>query len=142
MFIDADDIFLPGRIDLMANCYQKDSNVEIVIGQIGRGVSGEWKPVPTHEAMCKDMKVNLAQSPEIMQSIDREQNYLALTLNHCALMRILYFVRSIPLLFKPIVRLRIFKCYQKLSMVIMKSKDRLRNVEQQNFLPICLMLGS
>ncbi|MCD8821702.1 glycosyltransferase family 2 protein [Staphylococcus gallinarum] len=69
MFIDADDIFLPGRIDLMANCYQKDSNVEIVIGQIGRGVSGEWKPVPTHEAMCKDMKVNLAQSPEIMQSI-------------------------------------------------------------------------
>lgn len=69
MFLDADDIFLPDRIDLMANYYQKDSNVDIVIGQIGRGVDGEWQPVPTHEVMRKDMKVNLAQSPEIMQSI-------------------------------------------------------------------------
>ncbi|MCG7339817.1 glycosyltransferase family 2 protein [Staphylococcus sp. ACRSN] len=69
MFLDADDIFLPSRIDLMAENYQKDENVEIVIGQIGRGASGDWKPIVTHEVLRENKIVNLAQCPEMMQSI-------------------------------------------------------------------------
>lgn len=69
MFLDADDQFLPGRLDQMINYYESDQNVDIVIGQIGRGVNGDWKVVPTHEEINRNAMVTLAQAPEILQSI-------------------------------------------------------------------------
>ena len=69
MFLDADDQFLPSRIDFMADYYQKDENVDIVIGQIARDSHGTWQPIYSHQAIQKLEKVNLAQCPEMMQSI-------------------------------------------------------------------------
>ena len=69
MFLDADDQFLPGRLDKMIDYYERNQEVDIVIGQIGRGVHGDWKIVPTHEEMNREALVSLAQAPEILQSI-------------------------------------------------------------------------
>ncbi|PTI38859.1 glycosyltransferase family 2 protein [Staphylococcus succinus] len=69
MFLDADDEFLPSRIDFMADYYQQDEHVDIVIGQIARENNGEWQTIATHHAIQKQEKVSLAQCPEIMQSI-------------------------------------------------------------------------
>ncbi|SCS24858.1 glycosyltransferase family 2 protein [Staphylococcus caeli] len=69
MFLDADDQFLPSRIDFMADYYQKDENVDIVIGQIARDSHDTWHPIYSHQAIQKLEKVNLAQCPEMMQSI-------------------------------------------------------------------------
>lgn len=69
MFLDADDQFLPSRIDYMADYYLKDEAVDLVIGQIGRGKDGEWQHIPTHKGLNKFEKVNLAQCPEVLQSI-------------------------------------------------------------------------
>ncbi|MBF7017734.1 glycosyltransferase family 2 protein [Staphylococcus durrellii] len=69
MFLDADDQFLPSRIDYMADYYIKDEAVDIVLGQIGRGKDGEWQSIPTHKGLNKFEKVNLAQCPEVLQSI-------------------------------------------------------------------------
>ncbi|UDI78960.1 glycosyltransferase family 2 protein [Staphylococcus taiwanensis] len=69
MFLDADDQFLPGRLDKMIDYYVRNKEVDIVVGQIGRGVNGDWKIVPTHEEMNREDIVTLAQAPEILQSI-------------------------------------------------------------------------
>ena len=69
MFLDADDEFLPSRIDFMADYYQQDDNVDIVIGQIGREKDGDWQTIYSHQAIQKIDKVNLAQCPDMMQSI-------------------------------------------------------------------------
>lgn len=69
MFLDADDEFLPARIDLMAKRYEQNDDVEIVIGQTGRDYHGEWRTFPTHEAIKKDEVVNLTQCPAMLQSI-------------------------------------------------------------------------
>src|SRR5699024_5308856 len=45
IFLDADDEFLPNRIDAMADYYQQGEHVDIVLGQIGRLNKGEWKVV-------------------------------------------------------------------------------------------------
>ena len=69
MFLDADDEFLPSRIDFMADYYQRDENVDIVIGQIARENNGDWQSIYSHEAIKKLDTVNIAQCPEVMQSI-------------------------------------------------------------------------
>ncbi|GEP79125.1 glycosyltransferase family 2 protein [Staphylococcus carnosus] len=69
MFLDADDEFLPSRIDLMARRYEANDDVEIVVGQTGRDYHGEWRTFPTHEEIKKDEVVNLTQCPAILQSI-------------------------------------------------------------------------
>ncbi|NWK84861.1 glycosyltransferase family 2 protein [Staphylococcus sp. GSSP0090] len=69
MFLDADDEFLPSRIDFMADYYQRDVNVDIVIGQIGREKDGDWQTIYSHQPIQKLDKVNLGQCPEMMQSI-------------------------------------------------------------------------
>ncbi|GGB86398.1 glycosyltransferase family 2 protein [Staphylococcus nepalensis] len=69
IFLDADDEFLPNSIDAMADYYQQDEHVDIVLGQIGRLNKGEWKGVYTHKPIQKFDKVNLAQCPEMIQSI-------------------------------------------------------------------------
>ncbi|MDY5059851.1 glycosyltransferase family 2 protein [Staphylococcus simulans] len=69
MFLDADDEFLPSRIDVMARRYEQNDDVEIVIGQTGRDYHGEWRTFPTHEEIKKDEVVNLAQCPAMLQSI-------------------------------------------------------------------------
>ncbi len=69
MFLDADDEFLPSRIDFMADYYQRDENVDIVIGQIARENNGDWQSIYSHEAIKKLETVNIAQCPEVMQSI-------------------------------------------------------------------------
>lgn len=43
LFLDADDEFLPSRIDLLVEAFQKNEETDVVIGQIARGVNGEWK---------------------------------------------------------------------------------------------------
>ena len=53
----------------MIDYYERNQEVDIVIGQIGRGVHGDWKIVPTHEEMNREALVSLAQAPEILQSI-------------------------------------------------------------------------
>jgi hypothetical protein len=40
-----------------------------VIGQIGRGLNGDWKVIPTHEDIHREAIVSLAEAPEILQSI-------------------------------------------------------------------------
>ena len=69
MFLDADDQFLPGRLDKMIDYYERNQEVDIVIGQIGRGVQGDWKIIPTHEEINRESLVSLAEAPEILQSI-------------------------------------------------------------------------
>lgn len=69
MFLDADDEFLTSRIDFMADFYQKAEDVDIVLGQIAKGKHGEWQPIYTHQEIQKLEKVELAQCPDIMQSI-------------------------------------------------------------------------
>ncbi|HJE01512.1 glycosyltransferase family 2 protein [Staphylococcus auricularis] len=69
MFIDADDEFLTSRIDLMADAFEEDSNIDIVVGQLGRDYHGEWKAIPTHQPIQKHEKVTFAQCPELLQSI-------------------------------------------------------------------------
>lgn len=69
MFLDADDEFLPSRIDFMADYYQQDDDVDIVIGQIGREKDGDWQTIYSHQAIQKLDKVNLGQCPDMMQSI-------------------------------------------------------------------------
>src|SRR5699024_1193220 len=69
MFLDADDEFLTSRIDFMANYYQKNEDVDIVLGQIAKGKYGDWQPIYTHKEIQKLEKVTLAQCPDMMQSI-------------------------------------------------------------------------
>ncbi|ERF49103.1 glycosyltransferase family 2 protein [Staphylococcus arlettae] len=69
MFLDADDEFLPSRIDYMADYYLKNDDVDIVLGQLGRERHGEWQTIPTHTEINKFDTVNLAQCPAILQSI-------------------------------------------------------------------------
>ena len=69
MFLDADDEFLPNSIDAMADYFQQDEHVDIVLGQIGRLNKGAWQSFYTHQPIQKFDKVNLAQCPEMMQSI-------------------------------------------------------------------------
>ena len=38
----------------MIDYYERNQEVDIVIGQIGRGVHGDWKIVPTHEEMNRE----------------------------------------------------------------------------------------
>ena len=69
MFLDADDQFLPGKMDQMIQYYEKNDHLDIVIGQIGRGMHGDWKVIPTHEDIHREAMVSLAEAPEILQSI-------------------------------------------------------------------------
>lgn len=69
MFLDADDQYLPSRIDAMIQTYENHEETDIVIGQIGRDVHGEWKVFPTHEEIKRDEVVTLERNPEILQSI-------------------------------------------------------------------------
>lgn len=69
MFLDADDEYLPSRIDAMIKTFENHSETDIVIGQIGRDVHGEWKVFPTHEEIKRDEVVTLERNPEILQSI-------------------------------------------------------------------------
>ena len=69
LFLDADDEFLPSRIDLLVEAFQKNEETDVVIGQIARGVNGEWKVIPTHEDIVEDALVTLDRKPEIVQSI-------------------------------------------------------------------------
>ncbi|MDU2099097.1 MAG: glycosyltransferase family 2 protein, partial [Staphylococcus sp.] len=69
MFLDADDQFLPGKMDQMIQYYEKNEHLDIVIGQIGRGLNGDWKVIPTHEDIHREAIVSLAEAPEILQSI-------------------------------------------------------------------------
>ncbi|KKI64341.1 glycosyltransferase family 2 protein [Staphylococcus cohnii] len=69
MFLDADDVFLPNSIDAMADYFHQDEHVDIVLGQIGRLNNGTWQSFYTHQPIQKFDKVNLAQCPEMMQSI-------------------------------------------------------------------------
>ena len=47
----------------------KNEHLDIVIGQIGRGLNGDWKVIPTHEDIHREAIVSLAEAPEILQSI-------------------------------------------------------------------------
>ena len=69
MFIDADDEFLPSRIDAMAKYMERDEGVDIVIGQLARDMHGTWSPIKTHEALRKFELVHLREFPDVMQSI-------------------------------------------------------------------------
>ena len=53
----------------MIDYYERNQEVDIVIGQIGRGVQGDWKIIPTHEEINRESLVSLAEAPEILQSI-------------------------------------------------------------------------
>ena len=53
-----------------------------MIGQIGRGLNGDWKVIPTHEDIHREAIVSLAEAPEILQSIDQVASYSKLNLIH------------------------------------------------------------
>ena len=69
LFLDADDEFLPSRIDLMVNAFNKNKETDVVIGQMARDVNGEWQVISTHQSMVKDAIVTLDRKPDILQSI-------------------------------------------------------------------------
>ncbi|WP_367081060.1 glycosyltransferase family 2 protein [Staphylococcus capitis] len=69
LFLDADDEFLPSRIDLMVEAFQKNEETDVVIGQMGRGINGDWKVIPIHDDIVLDELVTLDRKPEILQSI-------------------------------------------------------------------------
>ena len=52
----------------MIDYYERNQEVDIVIGQIGRGVKGDWKIIPTHEEINRESLVSF-EAPEILQSI-------------------------------------------------------------------------
>ena len=86
-----------GRLDKMIDYYERNQEVDIVIGQIGRGVKGDWKIIPTHEEINRESLVSLAEAPEIYNLLGLVENYLILNLVHYVLMKTLCFVKSIPL---------------------------------------------
>ena len=68
-----------------------------MIGQIARGVNGEWKVIPTHEDIVEDALVTLDRKPEIMQSIGPGRSCSVLSTQDYVLMKMSYFVRNIHL---------------------------------------------
>ena len=52
-----------------------------MIGQIGRGLNGDWKVIPTHEDIHREAIVSLAEAPEILQS-NQVASYSKLNLIH------------------------------------------------------------
>ena len=69
LFLDADDEFLPSRIDLMVEAFQQNVETDIVIGQIARDINGEWKVISAHKSIVTNELVTLDCKPEILQSI-------------------------------------------------------------------------
>lgn len=69
LFLDADDQFLPKSIDKMINHFEKQQEVDIVVGQLVRHVKNEWQPISTHEEINHNATVSLAESPALLQSI-------------------------------------------------------------------------
>lgn len=122
MFLDADDEFLPSRIDFMADYYQQDDNVDIVIGQIGREKDGDWQTIYSHQAIQKLDKVNLAQCPDMMQSIGPALKCLTPNLQTYASMKMWCSVKNILLLLMHIKKHMIFNYYLILCMVITSKK--------------------
>ena len=43
LFLDADDEFLPSRIDLMVDAFKKNKETDIVIGQMARKLTANGK---------------------------------------------------------------------------------------------------
>src|SRR5699024_5295857 len=56
-------------IDAMADYFQQDEHVDIVLGQLGSLNKGASQSFNTHQPIHKFDKVNLAQCPDMMQSI-------------------------------------------------------------------------
>ena len=91
---------------------------------MAREVNGEWQVISTHQSMVKDAIVTLDRKPDILQSIDLEQNYLARSMPDYVLMKMSFSVKNIPLLSKRSLKREIFNLYLTLYMAIMREKDQ------------------
>ena len=124
LFLDADDEFLPSRIDLMVNAFNKNKETDIVIGQMAEDVNGEWQVISTHQSMVKDAIVTLDRKPDILQSIGPGAKLFSSSMLDYVLMKMSFSVKSIPLLSKRSLKREIFNLYLTLYMAIMREKDQ------------------
>ena len=105
----------------MIDYYERNQEVDIVIGQIGRGVQGDWKIIPTHEEINRESLVSLVKRLKFYNLLGLVENYLILNLVHYVLMKTLCFVKSIPLSHE-LIYYAISNYYHSLYMAIMSKK--------------------